>query len=171
HLRNFARRPQEGVEPVEVQGILADALELMAGRIRGAGAKVTTNLPGDAVWAAGGRLRLQQVIVNLISNALDAMEDVPQHARQVDIVLSAGDRVELTVMDRGPGLTDEVEARVFDPFFTTKRPGKGLGLGLSISFNIVEDFGGRLSARNTEDGAAFTMSLLPATPVQSEAAE
>ncbi|MEL7106101.1 MAG: ATP-binding protein [Pseudomonadota bacterium] len=172
HLRNFARRPQEGVEPVEVQGILADALELMAGRVRGAGARAVTTLPDHPVWASGGRLRLQQVIVNLISNALDAMEDVPKAARELHIVLTDGDRVDVTVTDRGPGLTEEVEARLFDPFFTTKRPGQGLGLGLSISFNIVEDFGGRLSAKNTDGGASFTVSLLPAAPAaQTEAAE
>lgn len=171
HLRNFARRPQEGVEPVEVKSILADALELMAGRIRRSGARVETKLPDHPVWATGGRVRLQQVIVNLVSNALDAMENLNARDRVVDIALGEGERVDLTVTDRGTGLTQQVEARLFDPFFTTKRPGQGLGLGLSISFNIVEDFGGRLSATNTQNGAAFTVSLLPAKPAQTEAAE
>ena len=172
HLRNFARRPQEGVEPVEVRGIVDDALQLMAGRVRGAGVTIELIAPDHAVWAMGGRLRLQQVIVNLISNALDAMEDEDPVDKSITISIVAGDRVDVLVRDRGPGLSEEAEARLFDPFFTTKRPGKGLGLGLSISYNIVEDFGGRLSAANADgDGAVFTVSLVAARSASTEAAE
>ncbi len=170
HLRNFARRPQEGTEPVEVRSIVDDALELMAGRIRNAGATAQVKQPDQPVWAIGGRLRLQQVIVNLINNALDAMEEV--EPALVDIEITVADRVKVIVRDKGAGLSDEAEAKLFDPFFTTKRPGKGLGLGLSISYNIIEDFGGRLSAGNVPGGgAAFTVALLPAEAARTEAAE
>ena len=170
HLRNFARRPQEGVEPVEVRSIVKDALDLMGGRLRGSGAILDLLQPEQPVWAMGGRLRLQQVVVNLISNALDAMEDI--EAPTLTVEISDGDRVSIIVKDQGAGLSEEAEAKLFDPFFTTKRPGKGLGLGLSISYNIVEDFGGRLSAENCVDGgAAFKVSLLRAEGMQSKAAE
>jgi len=172
HLRNFARRPQEWVEPVELGVILADAIALMEAEAKARGAVFDLAPPGRPVWAMGGRVRLQQVVVNLLSNALDAMEGVP--SPRIEVALADGQgRVEIRVRDRGPGLTQDVEEKLFDPFFTTKRPGKGLGLGLSISYNIVEDFGGRLSARNAEGGGAvFTVSLLAATaPGTAEAAE
>lgn len=171
HLRNFARRPQEGVEPVEVTSIVEDALKLMEARIRESGVTIARRFPAQDVWAVGGRLRLQQVIINLISNALDAMEDVSEG--DVVIAIEDSDRVNVLVRDHGPGLSEEAEARVFDPFYTTKRPGKGLGLGLSICYNIVEDFGGRLSAVNAGGGAGaiFTVSLVPADHRRAEAAE
>lgn len=159
NLRNFARRPQETVGPVPADAVVDDALTLMAAQIRKAGATAEFARPAEPVWVTGGRLRLQQVLVNLLSNALDAMEDQP--GPRIDIALTeAGDTVRISLRDRGPGLAPELLDKVFDPFVTTKRPGKGLGLGLSISFNIVEDFGGRLSARNHPDGGAeFTVDL------------
>jgi len=79
--------------------------------------------------------------------------------------------VQLTVRDVGPGLSDDTLAQLFDPFFTTKSPGKGLGLGLSISYNIVRDFGGTLGARNhPEGGAVFTVDLAAATDHSHEVA-
>ncbi|MFT7106118.1 MAG: two-component system C4-dicarboxylate transport sensor histidine kinase DctB [Yoonia sp.] len=105
-------------------------------------------------------MRLQQVIVNLISNALDAMEGLPN--RQVTIIVTGPI---ISVRDTGAGIDPDLDANIFDPFFTTKAPGKGLGLGLSISFNIVSDFGGVLSAANhPEGGAVFTVALQETTP-------
>lgn len=172
HLRTFARRPQDGVEPVELGAVIGDALALMEAQGRARGARFERVAPAVPIWAMGGRVRLQQVVVNLLANALDAMETA--EAPLVTITLAeAGERVEITVRDRGPGLPEDAEARLFDPFFTTKRPGKGLGLGLSISYNIVEDFGGRLAARNAEGGGAeFIVSLRrAAAPGVAEAAE
>ncbi|MGB0497528.1 MAG: sensor histidine kinase [Rubricella sp.] len=160
HLRNFARRPQEQIGPVLLQGALADALSLMEAQLQRVGAKVTVSGAAGEIWVMGGRVRLQQVIVNLVSNALDAMAGQPDPPR-IAIAIAAGeDTVELRVRDHGPGLPEEVLAKAFDPFFTTKQPGKGLGLGLSISYNIVRDFGGRLTAGNAEGGGAlFTLRL------------
>lgn len=162
HLRNFARRPQETIGPVDLSLALDGALELMAPRLKKAGA-VVERAPDTArpLWVIGGNVRLQQVFVNLISNALDAMEQNPAPR----IAISRSDpetgRVRISVSDVGPGLETETAGRVFDPFFTTKSPGKGLGLGLSISYNIVEDFGGHLSATNNPDGpgACFSVDL------------
>lgn len=168
HLRNFARRPQETTGPVDLSLVLNDALDLMGPRLAKAGATVerapdTT----EPLWVTGGRVRLQQVFVNLISNALDAMEDQDSPT----IIISRADRgpgrVRIQVIDSGPGLNTDTASRVFDPFFTTKSPGKGLGLGLSISYNIVEDFGGHLSAENNEDkpGACFSVDLALTDPL------
>lgn len=168
HLRNFARRPQEEVRPVPLLPILDEALALMEMRLRASRVDLRFDRPDQSPWVIGGAVRLQQVIMNLISNALDAMESTA-HPR-LDLHLSHGDdQVSLTVRDHGPGfdgsLSDEAIAQVFDPFFTTKDPGKGLGLGLSISYNIIRDFGGRLEAkRHAEGGALFTLTLQRATP-------
>ncbi len=172
HLRNFARRPQEKVKPVPLLGVVDDALALMQPRITGVDAKVSYERPDSEISVIGGQVRLQHVIVNLISNALDAMAD--QEDKQIDIQIHQdSDQVSLIVHDQGPGLDDEVMKLLFDPFFTTKDPGKGLGLGLSISYNIVRDFGGNLSAANhDEGGAVFVVTLRLAEPSSAkEAAE
>ena len=136
-----------------------DALELMAPKLKAAGVELHYTRPEAELEVMGGRVRLQQVLVNLLSNALDAMERLD--APQIEItVLTEGSRRRVEVRDRGPGLTEETLAHLFDPFFTTKSPGKGLGLGLSISYNIVRDFGGTLAARNhPEGGAVFSVDL------------
>jgi two-component system C4-dicarboxylate transport sensor histidine kinase DctB len=159
HLRNFARRPQDRTGPVPLTGVLRDALGLMAPRLEAAGAVLRYDPPDTEIWVIGGRVRLQQVIVNLIGNALDAMAD--RETPEIELRLaSAADRARIDVADRGPGLSDAALAQAFDPFFTTKEPGQGLGLGLSISFNIVRDFNGRLSVANREGGGAvFTVEL------------
>ena len=126
-------------------------------------ARVDYAAPGPDLWVRGGRVRLQQVIVNLISNALDAMED--RAAKEIGIsVETDGTATEgtcaISVRDRGHGLSEAALAQAFDPFFTTKDPGKGMGLGLSISYNIIRDFDGTLSAANAADGGAvFTVTL------------
>lgn len=165
HLRNFARRPQDKTGPVPIRAVVDDALALMAPRLAAAKAVLTNTLPDDDLWVIGGRVRLQQVIVNLISNALDAMEGVARPMITLSLAVTDG-RVKLMVRDIGPGLSDEALVQAFDPFFTTKAPGQGLGLGLSISYNIVRDFNGRLTATNhPEGGALFTVELdLSAAP-------
>lgn len=162
HLRNFARRPGDKTGPVALKPVIDDALELMASRL--SDIEVIYVPPMNEVWARGGRVRLQQVVVNLLGNALDAMEQVA--GPRIEITLTGGDAPQIAVRDIGPGLSAEAMTQVFDPFFTTKEPGQGLGLGLSISFNIIGDFGGRLSAENHEGGGAiFRMTLEPATPL------
>lgn len=171
HLRNFARRPQDKTGPVPLRAVISDALDLMRPRIEGAGARILYDPPATEVWATGGRVRLQQVIVNLIGNALDAMEDVPHPVVTLSLHVT-GPRCRIEVEDHGPGLSDEALAQAFDPFFTTKPPGQGLGLGLSISYNIVRDFNGRLMAANrTGGGAVFTVELDVTDPPGEMAAQ
>jgi len=117
------------------------------------------------VWVCGSANQLQQVLVNLLQNAFDAIEKTPAPALQLSLALPtdpADNMVGLTVHDNGPGISDEALPLIFDPFFTTKPVGKGTGLGLSISYGIVERHGGQLSAENHPAGGACFSLLLPA---------
>ena len=171
HLRNFARRPQEKIGPVPLLPVLDDALALMRARLAEVGSEIRYDRPEEEITVMGGQVRLQQVLVNLLSNAIDAMED--QEVPVIEIsVETRGGRWQVSVRDHGPGLSETSLAQLFDPFFTTKSPGKGLGLGLSISYNIVRDFGGRLAAHNHEGGGAvFTVDLAPASDETEIAAQ
>ena len=165
HLRNFARRPQQATGPLLLNAVIQDALAVVDMRLASEGGEIAYTPPETEIWVTGGHVRLQQVIVNLINNALDAMEDQAKR-----IVLIEVDDATVHVRDTGPGIPVETVDHIFDPFFTTKAPGKGLGLGLSISYNIVSAFGGTLSARNHPDGGAvFSIILQPATPVEMAA--
>ena len=108
----------------------------------------------------GSAGQLQQVVMNLLQNAFDAVVGTPGHQPEVWVSIACADGLaRLTVRDNGPGIPPEHLLRIFDPFFTTKPVGKGTGLGLSISYGLVEQHGGRLSARNGEQGAEFWMEL------------
>lgn len=165
HLRNFARRPQEKIGPIPLLAVLGDALDLMAPKLKAANAVVHYDPPAQDILVMGGRVRLQQVLVNLLANALDAMDRL-DHPEIEIAILGDGDRQRVEVRDRGPGLTEDTLTHIFDPFFTTKSPGKGLGLGLSISYNIVRDFGGTLAARNHPKGGAVFIVDLARAPDQ-----
>lgn len=165
HLRNFARRPQEGVGPVEIASVIEDALGLMEVRLKASGAALRYEPSREPLWVLGGRLRLQQVVVNLLNNALDAMAATKDPVLGISVTTGADGKLRLSVTDNGEGLSPDVLNHIFDPFFTTKSPGKGLGLGLSISYNIIRDFGGRLVARNADAGGAeLTVELRMTEP-------
>ncbi|WLR94862.1 sensor histidine kinase [Shinella zoogloeoides] len=170
HLRNFARKPNEKLGPVPLPEVIADTLEIIAPRLKAADAKLTVALEGDGLLVKAGPVRLQQVLVNIISNAADAVEGLADRR----IVLSAGRvdaHVVIEVRDHGPGVPAAIAERIFDPFFTTKGVGKGLGLGLSISYNIVKDFGGNLSVVNHPEGGAVFRIMLESADAVQEAAE
>ncbi len=113
----------------------------------------------SALWVTGSANQLQQVLVNLIQNAYDAVETQAAPALTLTLASAEG-RACLSVADNGPGIAAANLARIFDPFFTTKPVGKGTGLGLSISYGIVEQHGGTLAAANLADGGAcFTLTL------------
>lgn len=159
HLRNFARRPGEKTRPVLLVQIIKDARALVQPRLNSANATLKFDPPDTDIQVLGGHIRLQQVIVNLFSNALDAMND--QQYPQIEVGLEdLGDHCKVTVRDHGPGVAEGDLERVFDPFYTTKQPGEGMGLGLSISYNIIKDFDGNLKVSNhPEGGAVFELVL------------
>lgn len=160
HLRNFARQPGDTLQQINVNDTIVETIDLVGPQLRANHARIEydPNLP-DA-WALGGRLRLQQVLVNIINNALEAMSG--QRDPTIEISLSmTTDKITIELRDHGPGLPPETMDQVFDAFFTTKDAGVGMGLGMSISHNIISDFGGSLTARNHPDGGAvFTVTLV-----------
>ena len=170
HLRNFARKPNEKLGPVRLDEVMRDTLEIVAVRLKAADAEMDTDL-GDELAVLAGSVRLQQVLVNVISNAADAVEGLDDRKLSVRAWREGG-RVVLTVRDRGAGVAPAVAERIFDPFYTTKGVGRGLGLGLSISYNIIKDFGGSLTVSNhPEGGAVFRIELAVAGETGREAAE
>lgn len=159
HLRNFARQPGDKLKPINVAKAIDETVGLVGPQLRAKAAAVrVVPLPED-IWALGGQLRLQQVLVNIITNALEAMSD--QKAPLLEIGVTATDeQVAIKLRDHGPGIPQETMDHVFDAFYTTKDAGAGMGLGMSISQNIISDFGGALSAENHPDGGAvFTVML------------
>ncbi|MEP2890877.1 sensor histidine kinase [Tateyamaria sp.] len=160
-LKSYARKGQDVFSPVNMGDALASSLSMMEPQLRQRRVQINRVLPQDAVEVMGDRLRIEQVMVNLLRNAIDATKSTRDP--QVDIFLSAGETATLTVRDNGPGIVD-LDA-LFEPFYTTKQPGDGVGLGLAISSGIVNDLGGRLTARNGQSGGAvFEMQL----PILSE---
>ena len=140
---------------------------MMEPQLRQRKVRISRVQPDKPVLVMADRVRLEQVLINLLRNAIDATstEDDPA----VEILLSAGETATLTVRDNGPGIKNLDE--LFEPFFTTKQPGDGVGLGLAISSGIVNDLGGRLSARNAEAGGAVFEIQLPILSEEIEAAE
>ncbi|MCO5731617.1 sensor histidine kinase [Rhizobium sp. SSA_523] len=170
HLRNFARKPNEKLGPVALADVLNDTLEIVAARLATADASLTLDLGAVPPVVNAGSVRLQQVLVNIITNAADAVEGLDDRAISLT-ARATGGRAVIEVRDHGPGVPPAIAERIFDPFFTTKGPGKGLGLGLSISYNIVKDFGGDLTvSHHPEGGAVFRIDLALADAL-SEAAE
>jgi two-component system C4-dicarboxylate transport sensor histidine kinase DctB len=158
HLRNVARKPNQALQVIDLKQALAEALDILAPRLESADISVEINLP-NLPHVRGVAVRLQQVIVNVISNAADAMEG-RDNRRLIVSAEETNDDVALLIRDHGPGVPVAIADRIFDPFFTTKQVGSGLGLGLSISYNIMKDFGGDLSVGNDPaGGAVFTLQL------------
>ena len=156
-LKSYARKGGEAFEPVDLRAAVSSALSMMEPQLKARSVTITRNVPREPVMVRADRLRLEQVIINLLRNALDATKGVPEP--QVDLLLAAGRNASLSVRDNGHGITDLDS--LFEPFYTTKAPGDGVGLGLAISSGIVSDFGGRLTARNAPSGGAVFEVQLP----------
>lgn len=158
-LKNFARKSSGRARPADLRQIVANAIALLNQRMRSCGAQVACSFPDTPAYALCDPNRMEQVVINLIGNALDAMTGQP--SPRVDIAARIrGQTICLKIRDHGTGLSDDVLPRLFEPFFTTKDAGQGLGLGLAISAGIVSDFGGTLTGDNHPDGGAvFTLEL------------
>ena len=158
NLRAFARNENEPMGRVDILSVVEAALELTEPRLRQDRITLDWETPGGAIWVRGGEVRLGQVLVNLITNAADAMAE--SDPRVIKIRVTRGDRVAISVADSGPGIHEP--EKIFDPFFTTKAVGssEGMGLGLSISYGLVQSFGGQIRGVNApEGGAVFTVEL------------
>lgn len=164
HLKTFARKSPDRREAIALDRAVAYALSLLEPQLKRTQTTVIQDFPGAAVYVWGDQVRLEQVLVNLLKNALEAMPGQAEPQLQLSITLS--DRhVCLSIRDTGPGIAEADLAQIFDPFFTTKAIGAGLGLGLSISNKIIREAGGTLHADNhPEGGAVFELRLLRADP-------
>ncbi len=168
NLRAFARQESAPVDRVNVVEILDSAIELTMAHIRSSGVELKLEPSQAPVWVRGGEVRLGQVFVNLINNAVDAMAQCEKRA--LSIKIEQGKKLRVSFSDTGPGI--DVPDKVFEPFYSTKasQGHDSMGLGLSISYGIVQSFGGDIRGRNTNEGAVFTVELERWAAVQ-EAAE
>ncbi|MCK9796194.1 ATP-binding protein [Pseudomonas sp. MAFF 302030] len=164
HLKTFARKSPSGLrERLDLAAVVDQSLQLLEARLRDEQVDVELHLIRPSS-VRGDAIRLEQVLINLLRNALDAMQD--KALKRLVIRIEADEQLwHLSVADSGGGIAEENLLSVFDPFFTTKPVGDGLGLGLAVSYAIVHELGGRLSAANLEQGAVFTLSL----PIDLEA--
>lgn len=167
HLKTLARKPSETIGDINLQPVIASALDLLQSRITSDTVEVKQVVPSAPVKVHGGENRLEQVFLNIFGNALDAMKDQPKKILQIE-VRPYGNIVQVSVRDSGKGVAPGAAAKIFDPFYTTKDVGEGLGLGLSISYNIVKDFGGSITIEDTcSSGSCFVVTLV-AAPTEQE---
>ena len=166
-LKSHAHRGGGGAKLVDVRESISSVLSMMESQLRQDDANVVTSLPQDPVTVRVDNVRLEQVLVNLIRNALDATKAASEP--RIEILVTAGEEALVTVRDNGAGIEDL--EKLFEPFYTTKMPGDGVGLGLAISSGIVNELGGRLTARNGRDGGAVFEVTLPISTEATAAAE
>lgn len=159
HLKTFARRPSTETESVNLRAVVTNALSFFQDRIAKEGVAVELLFPRRDLLVTGEDIRMEQVVINLLANALDAMAESPVKDLRI-VGRRRNGRAVVDLADSGCGIEKVDISRIFDPFFTTKEQGSGLGLGLSISHKIVRDFGGTVRARSTPGkGAVFTLSF------------
>ena len=164
-LKVFARRSDDARDPVDLARCIERARVQLGPLLEGTGTELRVRVPEAPVHALGSAVRVEQVISNLVRNAVDATAG-NAGARVVEVALGVdGDEAVLRVADNGEGIDDAALEHLFDPFFTTKPVGQGVGLGLAISYGIVQEMGGRLRVRNLDDGGAlFSLRLARHVP-------
>jgi C4-dicarboxylate-specific signal transduction histidine kinase len=163
HLRTFGRAAPASREPVALGQVIERALFLMQAQLRLRDITVTVDLGPQELVVVGNAIQLEQVFINLLTNARDAVAESPRRAIHISGSVSSRG-VNIVCADTGHGIPPELERRIFDPFFTTKEVGKGMGLGLSITYGIIKEHGGTISVVSPPgEGATFRIHL-PLTP-------
>ncbi|HEY9164048.1 MAG TPA: PAS domain S-box protein, partial [Magnetovibrio sp.] len=179
HMRIFGRR-EVALEDVDPGSIIDETLGMIGQQLHLAGIEVTTELVENCPTIRMSPIQLEQVMLNLLSNARDALLDRAVTNKRINIAINVcmgeqcdnlacrqfehpGNAIVITVRDNAGGISDAIKGRIFEPFFTTKETGKGTGLGLSISYGIIRELGGDLRVDNVEEGAVFAV-LLPLRP-------
>ncbi|NNJ68043.1 MAG: sensor histidine kinase [Boseongicola sp.] len=167
-LKSYARKGGDALETIDVRDSASSALSMMEPQLRQRKMAINSLLPREPVFVEADRIRLEQVLINLLRNALDATKGVADP--EVTLIVSVSDEVLITVRDNGVGI-DDLDS-LFEPFYTTKAPGDGVGLGLAISSGIVNDLGGRMTAKNGQSGGALFEIRLPLADIAAgQAAE
>lgn len=159
HLRTFGRASSESMEPISLNDVIRSPVSFVSDAMRLANITVTLDLSPHEPSILGNRIRLEQVFVNLLTNARDALK----HADTKEIWINSRIRhgaIEVVFRDTGPGIPPDVLPRIFDPFFTTKPSGEGTGLGLSISYGIVKEHHGDIEVESSAGkGTKFLLQL------------
>ncbi len=162
NMLGFARRMEHRLDDVDINNVLNQTIELLQNHARTNNIDIQKDLQPDLPIIASDQSQLQQVFLNMINNAIDAIEKdglIDVKTRQED------SRIVISVKDNGPGIPEENLKKVFDPFFTTKEVGKGTGLGLSVSYNIIEKLGGAITVESkASEGTVFSVKLPIVTP-------
>nr|WP_319252095.1 ATP-binding protein [uncultured Celeribacter sp.] len=166
-LKSYARKGSDHLQPIDLRDCVSSALSMMEPQLKQRSVEILRSLPPDPVVVDGDRVRLEQVLVNLLRNAFDACKNAEEP--QIEILVAGGAQASVTVRDNGTGIEDL--DTLFEPFYTTKAPGDGVGLGLAISSGIVAELGGRLMARNRPAGGAAFEMILPLSQEGRQAAE
>ncbi|MBI4279352.1 MAG: two-component sensor histidine kinase [Armatimonadetes bacterium] len=160
HLRTFGRAAPVSREPVPINQVIERALSLMQEQLRLRQIRVELDLSCEDPVVIGNPIQMEQVFINLLTNARDALADSPRKVMSIVCAVDAT-MVDLTFSDTGPGIPEGLEQRIFDPFFTTKQVGQGTGLGLSITYGIINDHGGTIAVAKSRpgEGAKFSIQL------------
>jgi len=160
HLRTFGRATSVSHEPVDITQVIRQAISLMQEQLRLRQIEVQLDFPADRIIVMGNAIQMEQVFINLLTNARDALNDMPH--KVITIVCKAqADCVNIRFRDTGPGIPEGLDQRIFDPFFTTKDVGTGTGLGLSITYGIIKEHQGTIMVQNHEQGGALFLIQLP----------
>src|SRR5436853_290599 len=168
HLRTFGRAAPASRQALSLRQVIDRALSLMREQLRLREIEVAVDLGPEEPVVVGNPIQLEQVFINLLTNARDAVADSPRKAIRISGSVGAA-AVEVVFADSGHGIPPGLERRIFDPFVTTKEVGKGTGLGLSITYGIVKEHGGAISVVDRlGEGATFLIQLPLATPVRGE---
>ena len=159
HLRTFGRAARVSIELVDVDDVIERSLLLVQEQLRLRGIEVELELCPDELLVLANAIQLEQVFINLLTNARDALADSKR--KTIRIASSRdGEKIRIAFSDTGPGIPLELQQRIFDPFFTTKEVGTGTGLGLSITYSILKEYGGEISVTSRAGkGATFLVEL------------
>ncbi len=166
HLRSYGHVEGGDLAAVDLSQAVTGAMSLAGSPLREARVEVSIELDEHVPQVVARMVQVEQILVNLLMNARDALRDVPAEHRHVRVFATVGDKVRLNVCDNGSGLSADVKRRLFQAFFTTKPPGQGTGLGLSLCQTMMHGFGGDIIADNTPDGTMFTLEFKRATALQ-----
>ena len=182
-LLGYARKGKRQVEKLLLKSIIDGAYNLFLPTTQ-TGIQTVLDIPDESILVEGDRTQLQQAILNLMINARDAMENLPENARLLRIRAGLCSRMGVTprppadihsvgpfccicVEDSGPGVDEAIVEQIFEPFFTTKPTGKGTGMGLSMSYGVSREHGGWIQYDRIESGASFTI-ILPVLSSQGD---
>jgi C4-dicarboxylate-specific signal transduction histidine kinase len=161
HLRTFGRAASVSREEIKLLPVIQSSISLMQEHLRLRQIEVVLDFPEEEIRVIANAIQLEQVFINLLTNARDALLESTRPLRQITISCRVHDKlVKIIFSDNGPGIASELEKRIFDPFFTTKDVGSGTGLGLSITYGIIQEHQGSIELENRPgEGAKFVIQL------------